>query len=228
MTKQKAPSFQFYYRDWLHAVRRWDAEDKVEYLEMLCEQADNDSGSIPEKIFNQECLTDCVREKFDKDSNGFFNVRLRDILLKSSKFRQSRLDNLKGSQQKPHKEPQVEPYVEKEKGKRKKKVKAEVVKVETEPLVFPFTDELFMNRWTAWKEYKAAEHKFNFKSQKSEQAALKTLGELSGGSMERAVAIIQRSMSNGWKGLFALDNNNQVNTPAEAADYAQRVKNAMK
>jgi hypothetical protein len=113
MGNQKAPSFQFYYRDWLHAVRRWDAGEKIEYLEMLCEQADQPNGSIPESIFNTECLTDKVRDKFEKDSNGYFNVRLRDILLKRDRFKQSRLENLKGSQ--------VEPQVEKWKRKRKRR-----------------------------------------------------------------------------------------------------------
>ena len=219
MGNQKAPSFQFYYRDWLHAVRRWDAEEKIEYLEMLCEQADQPNGSIPESIFNTECLTDKVRDKFEKDSNGYFNVRLRDILLKRDRFKQSRLENLKGSQ--------VEPQVEKEEEKEKEERKPAKVKETDEPLVYPFTNEVFLNRWEAWKKYKKEQFKFSYKHS-GEQAALKTLGEISRGNLEVALAIIQQSMAHGWKGLFELKTGNQPTTPAQAADYAERVKNAMK
>ena len=219
MGNQKAPSFQFYYRDWLHAVRRWNDGEKIEYLEMLCEQADQPSGSIPESIFNAECLTDKVREKFEKDSNGFFNVRLRDILLKRDRFKQSRLENLKGSQ--------VEPQVEKEEEKEKGSMTPAKVKEAPPPLVMPFTDELFVNRWEAWKKYKKEQFKFQYKHS-GEQAALKNIGELSRGNLEVALSIIQQSMANGWKGLFELKTGNQPTTQAEAAEYAERVKNAMK
>lgn len=220
MGNQKAPSFQFYYRDWLHAVRRWDAETKIEYLEMLCEQADHPDGSIPETIFNQECLSDIVREKFEKDANGYFNVRLRDILLKRDRFKASRLKNLEGSQVEHH----MADHVEKEKEKGKGKLKP---KDEPPPLVMPFTDEIFVNRWEAWKTYKKEQFKFSYKHS-GEQAALKNIGELSRGNLELALAIIQQSMANGWKGFFELKNSNQPRTASEVADYAARVKNAMK
>jgi len=219
MGNQKAPSFQFYYRDWLHAVRRWNSDEKIEYLEMLCEQADQSSGSIPEDIFNTECTTEKVREKFEKDANGFFNVRLRDILLKTARFKQSRLKNLMGSQ--------VKPQVEKEEEEEKEKGSTKPVKAkETAPLVYPFTDEVFLNRWESWKKYKSEQFKFKYKHS-GEQAALKNLATLCRGNLEVALAIIQQSMANGWKGLFELKTGNQPSTPAEAADYAQRVKNAM-
>jgi hypothetical protein len=229
MTKQKAPSFPFYYRDWLHGVRHYSNDEKVEYLELLCEQADADTGSIPEKIFNQLIKTDTVRENFDHDSHGWFNVRMRDVLLKRDKFKQSRLDNLKGNPQvEPHMDDHVEKEKEKEKGIRKPKAKKEIAKVETQPLVYPWTDEVFLNRWAAWKEYKKAEHKFNYKSPKTEQAGLKELAELSNGNLEVALAMMQKSMANGWKGFFKLDTGNQPNNPAEAADYMNRLKSAMK
>jgi hypothetical protein len=227
MGKQKAPSFQFYYRDWLHAVRRWNAEEKIEYLEMLCEQADQPNGSIPASIFNIECLTDKVRDKFEKDANGYFNVRLRDILLKTALFKQSRLENLKGSQVETQVEPQVEPQVEKEEEKEKGSMKPAKVKEEPPPLVYPFTNEVFLNRWESWKKYKKEQFKFSYK-QSGEQAALKNLSEISRGNMEVALAIIQQSMAHGWKGLFELKTGNQPTTLAQVADYAERVKNAMK
>lgn len=220
MGTQKAPAFQFYYRDWLHAVRRWNADEKIEYLELLCEQADQQSGSIPESIFTQDCKTDKVREKFEKDANGYFNVRLRDILLKTAAFKKSRLNNLKSK-------PLMEPHMEKEEEEEKRSMKPAKVKEEPPPLVYPFTDELFLNRWEAWKKYKAEQFKFKYKHS-GEQAALKNIGELSRGSVEVALAIIQQSMGNGWKGFFELKGSGQPTTQAEAADYVQRVKKAMK
>ena len=227
MGTQKAPSFPFYYRDWLHAVRRWNDEEKIEYLEMLCEQADQPSGSIPEDIFKAEVFSDRVRDKFEKDANGWFNVRLRDVLLKRDRFKQSRLENLKGSSDKPQVEPHMATHVEKEKEKEKGNMKPAKVKESDEPLVYPFTDEVFLNRWESWKKYKSEQFKFKYKHS-GEQAALKNIGELSRGNVEVALAIIQQSMAHGWKGLFELKTGNQPTTPAEAADYAERVKNSMK
>ena len=236
MTKQKAPYFPFYYRDWLHGTRRLTAEEKVQYLEMLCEQADQPTGSIPEDIFNSECKSERVREKFDQDSNGFFNVRQRDVILSARNYRESRLKNLQGKS-KPHKGDHMEPHMEIEneneieKGKRKVKKTMVTVPAKsetTEPIVYPFTDEVFLNRWEAWKRYKKEEHKFNYKSQATEQAALKQLGEMARGNMGVALAIIQQSMSNGWKGFFELKGgSNEPRTQAEAEDYMARVRKTM-
>jgi hypothetical protein len=234
MGKQKPPAFKFYYRDWLHAVRRFSPEEKVEYLEMLFEQADSITGSIPEDIF-AEVTSEKIRSKFEKDSNGFFNVRMRDILLERDAYseRQRAKSNKRWNKEpgESHGNPtgnplenEVEKEVEKEvvKGSKKTQLK----KVETKPLVFPFTDEVFLNRWEAWKTYKREQFKFSYKHS-GEQAALKNLGEISNGNMEVALAIIQRSMANGWKGLFNLDNANEPRTPAEAEDYMARVRKSM-
>ena len=202
MTKQKTPQFPFYYRDWLHAVRRWDAEEKIEYLEMLCEQADNPTGSIPETIFNQECLTDKVREKFDQDANGFFNVVLRRHLTKRAEYKQSRLDNLKGT--KPHMEPHMEPHMDKDNDKGKKDKK------EPPPIKWPWTDELFMNQWESWKSWRS-EMRFKKYVPTGEQMALSKLANDSGGDMKTAVAIINQSMAQGYQGLFPLKGTGQPN-----------------
>jgi hypothetical protein len=230
MGKQKAPAFKFYYRDWLHAVRRFTPEEKVEYLEMLFEQADSPTGSIPEDIF-AEITSEKIRVKFEKDSNGFFNVRMRDILLDRDAYSErQRAKSNKRWNKEPGESPgnptgnPLENEVEKEKGKGNKK--KELKKVEEKPLVYPFTDEVFLNRWEAWKTYKREQFKFTYKHS-GEQAALKNLGEISNGNMEVALAIIQQSMANGWKGLFKLDNSNEPKTQAEAEDYMARVRKSM-
>ena len=62
--------------------------------------------------------------------------------------------------------------------------------------------------WSFWKDYKNQQHKFTYKSILTEQAALKKLAELSQNNEETAISMIERSISNGWKGIFELNNNN--------------------
>jgi hypothetical protein len=86
------------------------------------------------------------------------------------------------------------------KGKEKEK--------EKENLVYPFDSDTFIATWKIWKEYKAKQHKFQFKTAMTEQAALKNLGEISGQNENKAIAIISQSISNGWKGLFQIKEQN--------------------
>jgi hypothetical protein len=72
------------------------------------------------------------------------------------------------------------------------------------PLVqYPF-GERFLASWNGWKDYKAQEFKFRFKSPHSEQASLTELVNLAKGHEETAIAIINQSMAKGWKGFFEL------------------------
>ena len=77
----------------------------------------------------------------------------------------------------------------------------EVVNIE---IILPFQTENFNQLWTLWKDYKKKEHKFNYKTPQSEQAALKQLSELSGNDERKATEIVHQSMANGWKGFFDL------------------------
>lgn len=67
----------------------------------------------------------------------------------------------------------------------------------------PFSEE-FVKQWDFWKMYKKEDHGFTFKSAMSEQAALNELVYLSDGKEEDAIRIINRSMAQGWKGLFRI------------------------
>ncbi len=68
----------------------------------------------------------------------------------------------------------------------------------------PFSGTAFEAAWQEWKEYKAKEHGFKFKSAISERKALKRLQTDSGNNEQRAIAIINRSIEHGWSGLFPL------------------------
>ena len=74
-------------------------------------------------------------------------------------------------------------------------------------VVYPFDSVQFLDWWGNWKKYKKDEHKFQYKSGASEQAALKKLSELSEGNEQNAILIIEQSLANGWKGFFKLEKN---------------------
>ncbi len=65
--------------------------------------------------------------------------------------------------------------------------------------------ESFFSTWQKWKDYKAKEFKFKYKSQESETAAITELLNISGKNETTAGAIIQQSMAKGWKGFFELE-----------------------
>lgn len=79
-------------------------------------------------------------------------------------------------------------------------------------IVYPFDSENFKKWWGIWKEYKSKEHSFKYKTNLSEQAALKKLSELSRGSEQTAIKIIEQSIALGWKGFFPLSQSNNSST----------------
>ncbi len=75
---------------------------------------------------------------------------------------------------------------------------------EKEEVIMPFDSVSFSKWWAYWKEYKLKEFKFKYASHITEQAALKKLSKLSNGNEGVALAIIEQSMADGWKGFFEL------------------------
>lgn len=86
------------------------------------------------------------------------------------------------------------------------KVKDEVkVKVIAEVKVkYPFDTEKFKEAWEKWKRFKKDQHKFTYRSQDSEEGALRKLDGLSKHHEETAIKIIEQSIAQGWQGLFEL------------------------
>ena len=64
-----------------------------------------------------------------------------------------------------------------------------------------FNSDEFLKLWQIWKDYKKEQHKFQYKSKASEQAALNQLCNLSDGDEQFACKIINETMAHGWKGL---------------------------
>jgi len=79
--------------------------------------------------------------------------------------------------------------------------------------------------WQGWKDYKREEHREHYRSPKTEQAAANKLFKLARGNPETAIAIIQQSIENRWKGLFELKTQSNGTTkteygsPERAAEY---------
>ncbi|MDX1545607.1 MAG: helix-turn-helix domain-containing protein [Rhodothermales bacterium] len=73
------------------------------------------------------------------------------------------------------------------------------------PPLEPFPD-LSPSLWQRWTDYKRDEHGFRYRSADSERTAVRQLCKLARGQPEHAEAIIEQSIANGWKGLFALKN----------------------
>lgn len=103
------------------------------------------------------------------------------------------------------------------KDKVKDKVKVKVK--EKEEIKLPFDSESFFNYWGIWKDYKAKEFQFKYKSPQSEQAALMKLNNLANGIEQAAIQIIDEAMANGWKGLFKLEKNGkQIDSKRQEAE----------
>jgi hypothetical protein len=93
------------------------------------------------------------------------------------------------------------------KGIREEKIKEdniieeEIIKPKENNLVFPFTSENFIYQWQIWRQYKKEQHKFTYKSEATEQAALTQLQKMATNRELKAIEIIHHTMANGWKGF---------------------------
>lgn len=74
-------------------------------------------------------------------------------------------------------------------------------------LNFGILKESFSEKWKQWVDFKFSQFKFRYAKLDSEQTAINTLVKLSSGNPEKASQIIEQSISNGWKGLFELKEN---------------------
>lgn len=69
-----------------------------------------------------------------------------------------------------------------------------------------------------WLEYKK-EIRDAYKTERGIKACCANLRRLSGGSPERAMAIVNQSIANNWKGLFELKNDGKTRRPTEDERY---------
>lgn len=88
-----------------------------------------------------------------------------------------------------------------------------------------FNDSFLIgNLWKEWIDYKKLQHKDQYKTSKSEQTAINNLQKLCRGDTETARQIIEQSIANLYRGLFALkqQNNYQNQKPLTQIDYEKQ------
>ena len=71
-----------------------------------------------------------------------------------------------------------------------------------------YIDEPYREAFFRWLEYKRADQSFKYRSEKSIRTCYNSLVKLSGSDSQKAMLIVEQSITNGWKGLFSLQQNN--------------------
>jgi hypothetical protein len=100
--------------------------------------------------------------------------------------------------------PNQKPIKSQSKGIREEKIKEDDIIQEDiikRELIFPFHSENFVYQWQIWKTYKKEQHRFTYKSEATEQAALTQLQKMSTNQERKAIEILHHTMANGWKGF---------------------------
>ncbi|OIQ19326.1 MAG: hypothetical protein BM557_06380 [Flavobacterium sp. MedPE-SWcel] len=227
----KDPAFPFHAQDFLVGTMHMTCEETGAYIKLLAYQWVN--IGIPKKRLSiimgagWENTWLAIRDKFIEKNDVYFNTRLEDEREKRARFKQKQSENGKKggrprkdiannqasqvnnntttnpnptiTQKKPlESENEIEKEYYNENGKEGMGEKPNVV--------YPFPTEAFAQQWKIWKNYRATEHNFYYRSTESEQAALAEINNLAS-SQDNAIAIMHQSMSKGWKGFFELKSN---------------------
>ena len=190
----KDPAVLLYTSDFLSGTYSMTNEEVGMYIRLLCLQ--HQKGKLTEKDMLSICKTyvDDVYSKFEKVDGCYINKRMYEESVKRSKYTESRRNNAKPKHMKEH----MHKHMENENEDVNKNDNINV-------LIYP--DSEFEKVWKGWIEYKKAEHKEKFKSPKTEQTAINKLVELSNGNYEIAAKIVNHSIANRYKGLFAINEN---------------------
>ncbi len=90
-----------------------------------------------------------------------------------------------------------------------------------EELIYPYPTEKFKSAWNDYTEYRKTQHNFTFKTTKTENIALNGLKDKSKSEAD-AIAIIMRTIGNGWTGLFETKDSEKLNGQIEP--YRKKIK----
>lgn len=91
-----------------------------------------------------------------------------------------------------------------------------VLQLDNEPLMYG--SDAMQEAWAVWREYKSSQWGFRYKSPTSEQKAINELINLSRNDGTLAMRIVNRSISQGWKGLFEIKQENRAAKPGKTTD----------
>jgi hypothetical protein len=231
----KDPAFLFYSSDFLVGTMTMTDEQVGKYIKLLCLQHQKKQLSEKDMLNICKSYDEDIYCKFKKTPEGFYiNERLYIESEKRNNYSLSRRNNRKlvltyldedmknicltcvNHMENENENENINKDInevcnscfKKSKFKKSKSEKSKIEVLKTD-LVFPFETEEFYKFWNIWKEYKQKEHSFKYKSELSEQAALKSLSELSNGNEAIALKIIEQSISNSWQGFFKLKNDDK-------------------
>ena len=108
-----------------------------------------------------------------------------------------------------------------------KVISKRINKVIKEDVVFPFQEKEFLDTWKIWIEERR-ESGIKKYTNRGEQSALHKLQKISNHDYKTAIAIINESISQGWRGLFALKRDKQQGLPdlsiEEAIKWADNIR----
>ena len=109
-----------------------------------------------------------------------------------------------------------------------KEKKGKEIKIKETIITNSFSED-FLKDWNEWLDYKKTNHKFTYKTIKSEQIAFNHLYKLSNENQSTAREIINISIANGYKGLFELKTNQNAKPTNQQLqnEYANRWANGM-
>lgn len=244
----KSPTFQFYAQDFLTGVMYLTNEEVGIYIKMLAKQWTDGKIPKKRLGFlvgyDWDILSDELKSKFIDNGSYLVNERLEKEREKKSKFIKKQSENgKKGGRPRKVKEPepldltdketqikpkpfkninpnesQKKPLEDEDEIEDEKEIENRKMKIEKKAIVFPFENEEFRAQWKLWKLFKQKEFGFKYKSELSEQGALKKLSDLSQGDQKTAIKIIHQSISEGWKGLFKLKNDANRNNTHQRTD----------
>jgi uncharacterized protein YdaU (DUF1376 family) len=208
----KDPAFLFYPNDFDSATKFFTDQQVGIYLRLLIAQFQHGRLSEKQVLFISKTYDQDVMKKFCKDENGnFYSERLEFEIVKRKNFSESRRNNrIKKTSASSDKDMSPHMENENENENRKKEIKIEM----------PFVSVDFISVWGKWKQYKLIQHKFKYKSKQTEQASLAQLVKLSDNNEAIAIKIINQSIANGWKGLFA-DKTNTNDTIKKSNDTSR-------
>lgn len=207
--RAKDPAFLFYSSDFLTGVADLTMEERGQYITLLCLQHQKGRLSGKAVALAAASVSEDVLSKFKKDENGlYYSERLEIEIEKRAKHSQKQSDRAKEGWKKRRNNKNsgnaaAMPLENENENENISGNENTIESKEAPELKFPYDDQGFQMHWNHWKDYKKKEFKFSYKSQQSEQAALIKLSKLSGSS-EEAIAVINQSMENGWKGFFKL------------------------
>ncbi len=204
-TMAKDPAFLFYPGDYVTGTMYLSFECKGAYIDLLMLQFQKDHMSLHmiQHVLGHKFndIWPHICDKFVEKDGMYWNERLKKEKESRVNYSKSRSKNRNGNKDMSN---HMLQHMEDEDIIESNTI---VSLEETSKVLLPFNG-IFSEKWAEWKKYKKIEHKFHYKSELSENMALKKLVKLSGNNESIAVQIIEESMAGGWEGFFELKNKN--------------------